>query len=461
MYLINHYLMKKLVLFMALVLSVITLNAQTIINRDPIIEALVKQISAENIETYINKLVSFHTRNNLSVTDDPEIGIGASWEWIKAEMEQYIPRSDGRLSVEYVPYTIGGEGQRIKTEIELKNVVATLKGSNPEDDRILIISAHLDSRASNGNDGKSFAPGANDDGSGIAAILELVRIMSEHQFSATIKFMAVSGEEHGLYGSGHMAKLAKEEDWNIVAMLNNDMIGNSGSSGTLLNDNMRVRVFSEGVPAFETDQMASMRAYTAAENDGKARQLARYTKEVGERYVDQLDVSLIFRNDRFGRGGDHTPFCKLGFTAVRITEFNENYDRTHADTVFKDGIAYGDMPSGVDMEYVRKNAGVNLAVLANLASAPLAPLNVGIKLSGMSNYSTLSWENPEKGKEVAGYYLLMRETYQPLWQKKIYVKGTEITVPYSKDNYFFAVQSVDSEGHESIPVFPSPARRRR
>ena len=332
---------------------------------------MVEQVSRDNIEAYINKLVSFHTRNNFSAQDDPGKGIGASWNWVKSEMEKSIAGSGGRLSVEFAPYTVGGEGQRISKEIELRNVVATLKGTDHGDDRVLLISAHLDSRAAAGNDGEVFAPGANDDGSGIAAILELVRIMSKHEFSATIKFMAVTGEEHGLYGSTHMAKVAKEEKWNLVAMLNNDMIGNSGSSGTLLNDNMRVRVFSEGVPAYETEQMARMRAYTAAENDGKARQLARYVKEVGERYVDQLDVSLIFRNDRFGRGGDHTPFCKEGFTAVRICEFNENYDRTHKDVEEKDGIAYGDMPSGVDFEYVRKNAGVNLAVLANLALAPM------------------------------------------------------------------------------------------
>jgi hypothetical protein len=223
---------------------------------------------------------------------------------------------------------------------------------------------------------------------------------------------------------------------------------------------MRVRVFSEGVPAFETEQMARMRAYTAGENDGKARQLARYVKEVGERYVDQLDVTLVYRNDRFGRGGDHTPFCREGFTAVRICEFNENYDRTHKDIEEKDGIMYGDLPEGVDYEYVRKNAGVNLATMANLASAPCQPENVGIVLSGMSNSSTLRWEKPSKGKEPAGYYLLMRETYQPVWTKKILVKGTEVTIPYSKDNYFFAVQSVDAEGHESLPVFPGPARRR-
>ena len=287
--------MKRSILLSISLLAAIFINAQTIYIQDPDIKNMVDEISGDNIEKYINKLVSFHSRNNFSAQNNPDIGIGASWNWVKKEMEQYIPQSEGRLSVDFVEYKAGGEGTRYEKEVELKNVVATLKGIDPGDDRVLLISAHLDSRASNGNDGEAFAPGANDDGSGIAAILELVRIMSKHKFSATIKFMAVSGEEHGLWGSAHMAKIAKEEGWNMIAMLNNDMIGNSGSSGTLLNDNMRVRVFSEGVPAYETEAMARMRAYTAGENDGKARQLARYTKEIGERYVEQLDVTLIFQ----------------------------------------------------------------------------------------------------------------------------------------------------------------------
>jgi len=284
--------MKRSILLSISLIAVLYINAQTIYIQDPDIKKMVDEISRDNIEKYINKLVSFHSRNNFSEQSDPQKGIGASWNWVKKEMEQYIPQSEGRLSVDFVDYKAGGEGTRYEKEVELKNVVATLKGIDPTDDRILIISAHLDSRAANGNDGQAFAPGANDDGSGIAAILELVRIMSKHKFSATIKFMAVSGEEHGLWGSGHMAKIAREEGWNITAMLNNDMIGNSGSSGTLLNDNMRVRVFSEGVPAYETDDMARMRSYTAAENDGKARQLARYTKEVGERYVAFIHKSF-------------------------------------------------------------------------------------------------------------------------------------------------------------------------
>ncbi len=454
--------MKKYLAFaVVIILSVQITLAQQLIRRDPDISNMVGEISRDSIKAYIHKLVSFHTRHNLSVQDNPEIGIGASWNWVKKELEKYIPGSDGRLSVEFVKYSVGGEGQRIEKETELRNVIATLQGTNASDDRVLIVSAHLDSRVEDNYDSTAFAPGANDDGSGVAAILEMVRIMSAYEFPVTIKYMILTGEEHGLFGASAMADIAADENWNIVALLNNDMIGNSGSSGTLLNDNMRVRVFSEGVPAYETEQMASMRSYTAGENDGKARQLARYIKEVGERYVDQLNVTLVYRNDRFGRGGDHTPFCRKGFTAVRICEFNENYHRTHTTPGERDGILYGDLPEGVDYEYVRKNAGINLATLANLAMSPGQPGNAGIVVSGLSNSTTLRWDKPEVGTEPAGYYILMRETYQSMWQKKIYVTETEVTIPYSKDNYFFAVQSVDSAGHESLPVFPGPARRSR
>jgi Zn-dependent M28 family amino/carboxypeptidase len=433
--------------------------SQTIVNRDPQIKKMVDEISSANIENTVRKLVSFHTRHNLSEQNNPENGIGAAWNWIKAEMEKSIPSSGGRLTVKFEDYSVGGAGQRISKETKLKNVIATLKGTDPSDDRKILISAHLDSRAALDNDNTGFAPGANDDGSGIAAILELVRIMSAQKFPATIVFMAVSGEEHGLYGSKFMADKAKEEKWNIVAMLNNDMIGNSGSSETLLNDNMRVRVFSEGIPAYETEQMAALRKYTSGENDSRSRELARYIKETAERYVDQMTVTLIFRNDRFGRGGDHTPFCQNGFTAVRICEFNENYDRTHKIPAVVNGIQEGDLPEYVDYEYVRKNAGVNLATIANLAMAPYEPEKCGIEVSGLTNKTTIRWTAPEKGKKPAGYYILMRETYQPLWEKKIFVTGTEVTLPYSKDNYFFAVQSVDAEGHESIPVFPGTVRK--
>jgi hypothetical protein len=450
--------MKKLMLLFTFGAITCLTGAQTTIIRDPEISKMVDEISRERIESYVRKLVSFKTRHNLSVQNDTATGIGAAWNWIKTEMEKSIKPSGGRLAVKFEEYTVGGQGQRIPSPVTLKNVIATLNGSDPEDDRKILISAHFDTRVESDNDNTSFAPGADDDGSGIAAILELVRIMSVRRFPATLVFMALSGEEHGLYGAKYMASKAKEENWNIIAMLNNDMIGNSSSSETLLNDNMQVRVFSEGVPAYETDQMATLRRYTSGENDSKARQLARYIKETGERYVDQLKVTLIFRNDRFGRGGDHTPFCQEGFTAVRICEFNENYDRTHKTPRIENGIQFGDLPEYVDYEYVRKNAGVNLATMANLAMAPYEPVNCGIVVTGLTNKTTLRWEAP-KGAQPSGYFILMRETYQPLWEKKIFVTGTEVTLPYSKDNYFFGVQSVDNKGHESLAVFPGQARR--
>ncbi len=451
----------KFILSVLITLTTVTIVAegQTIIKRDPLIYDMVKQISSEKIEEHILTLVDFHTRHNLSEQDHPTRGIGASWNWTKEEFESYIPLSGGRLTVEFDEYTTGGPRQRLPEEVNLKNVIATLHGTNPDDDRIILILAHLDSRAARGLDAESFAPGANDNGSGMAAILEMARIMAPHEFSATIKFVALSGEEQGLLGARHLAARAKEEEWNIIAVLNNDMIGNSSSCGTLLNDNTRVRVFSEGVPAYETQEMASLRRYTSGENDGRARQLARYIKEVGERYVDQLDVTLIFRNDRFGRGGDHTPFAQQGFTAIRISEFNENYDRTHQIVREVDGIQFGDLPEGVDYEYVRKNTGINLATVANLALAPYEPVGAGISMAGLNNSTTIRWEAPSEGVRPAGYYILMRETYMPLWQRKIFVTGTEVTLPYSKDNYFFAVQAVSEDGHESLPVFPGRLRR--
>ena len=451
--------MKRYTLIFFFLILVLSCNAQTIMIHDPEIKKMTDEISKENIEQYVRKMASFHTRHNMSEQNDPVRGIGAAWNWIKAEMEKSIGASDGRLEVKFEEYTVGGKGERIPHPVKLKNVVAILKGTDPGDDRKIIISAHLDSRAALDNDSTGFAPGANDDGSGVAAILELVRIMSTRKYSATIVFMAVSGEEHGLYGAKYMTAKAKQENWNIIAMLNNDMIGNSGSSETLLNDNMRVRVFSEGIPALETDQMVALRKYTSGENDSKARQLARYIKEIGERYLEQLNVTLVFRNDRFGRGGDHTPFCQEGFTAVRICEYNENYDRTHKIPELVNGIQEGDLPEYVDYEYVRKNAGINLATIANLALAPYEPVNCGIVTGGLTNKTILKWESPSKGVKPSGYYILMRETFQPLWEKKIFVKGNEVTLPYSKDNYFFGIQSVDSVGHESIAVFPGQARK--
>jgi hypothetical protein len=429
----------------------------TTIQRDLRISQMINEISSANIENNVRKMVGFGTRHTFSSRSDKEKGIGAACDWVKYEFEKYSKDSGGRLDIKLDSVYLEPDGKRITRKVLLINVMATLKGTDPNDKRVFIVGGHLDSRNSDPNDSVDTAPGANDDASGVSAVLELARVMSKQNFPATIIFVAFSGEEQGLNGSAFLAKNAKEQNWEVVAMLNNDMIGNSYSSETNLKDNMQVRVFSEGIPFLESDEMKNIRQSTNGENDSRSRQLARYIKEVGERYVDQLEIKLIYRNDRFLRGGDHTSFNRQGFTAVRFCEMNENYDHQHQNIREENGIKFGDLPEFVDYEYARKITGANLAVLSNLALAPHVPQNVGIVVSGLTNSTTLKWKTPQ-GKTPKGYFILMRETYQPLWEKKIFTDKTEITLPYSKDNYFFAVQSVDEEGHESLPVWPVPVR---
>ncbi len=432
--------------------------AQTAVTHDPEIKKMVDELSADKLEALVRKLASFETRHSLSTTKDKKRGIGAAREWVKSEFEKYAKASGGRMTVELDKFTVKANGQRIPEDVEMANVMATLKGTDPNDDRVLIVSGHLDSRNTDIMDAKGKAPGANDDGSGVAAVMELARIMASRQFPATIIFVAVSGEEQGLMGARHLAEKAKAQNWNLIAMLNNDMLGNSMSDETGLRNNMQVRIFSEGIPYVETEEQARMRRATNRDNDSESRQLARYMKEVGERYVDQLEVQLVYRNDRFLRGGDHTPFSQNGFPAIRVCEMNENYKYQHQDVRVENGEQYGDLPEFIDYEYLRKNTALNLASLANLAKAPYAPVAVGVNIKNLTNKTYLQWEAPKKGKKPAGYYILMRETSSPVWQKKLYVTDTKATLPYSKDNYFFAVQSVDADGHESIPVFPMPVR---
>ncbi|RPA69616.1 M20/M25/M40 family metallo-hydrolase [Cyclobacteriaceae bacterium YHN15] len=449
--------MKRIILLITFFTVHFSFAQTQLIHRNAVIAGMVNEISSENLEKYVRDLAGFRTRHTLSANNENE-GILASQNYVLNLFKSFESSSNGRLSSYIDTFTILADGRRIPTDSQLGNVMATLKGTDPNDDRIFIISAHIDSRALDVMNKEIDAPGANDDGSGVAAVIELARIMSNNSYPATIVFVIVSGEEQGLKGAAYLAEKAKNENWNLVAMLNNDMIGNSFSSETNINDNTKVRIFSEGVPAAETERMAAIRRYTNGENDSKSRQLARYMKEVGERYVDQLEVKLVYRNDRFLRGGDHTPFAQQGFTAIRVCEMNENYYHQHENVREENGIQYGDLPEFVDFEYMRKITGINLASLASLASAPSEPNNVGIDVRKLSNTSTLRWEAPEKGK-AKGYYVLMRETDASMWQKKFYTEETSLTIPYSKDNYFFAVQAVGEEGHESLAVFPQPITR--
>ncbi|WP_316830124.1 M28 family metallopeptidase [Pedobacter aquatilis] len=449
--------MKKIftiIFFSGLTLS---LSAQTIVNRNADIDKMVKAVNPDSLKSYITKMVAFGTRSTISDTKSKTKGIGAARNWVVSKFNQFAKQGDGRLTAFLDTVTIKPDGRRVDQPIVLGNAVAVLKGTDANDKRVFVVSGHLDSRVTDVMNRVSDAPGANDDGSGVAGVIEAARIMSQYKFGATVIFVAVSGEEQSLLGSGFMAAKAKKEGWNIEAMLNNDMIGSNNASETQIIDNTKLRVFSEGLPAYELDKYAkSIRQY-GLENDGKSRQLARYVKETGERYVDQLEIKLIYRNDRFLRGGDHSPFAENGFAAVRITEMNENFDHQHQDLRTDKGVKYGDLIEFMDFEYLRKNTAVNIATLANLAKAPSMPTEVKVDVKNLSNSTYLYWKAPVNGV-VKGYYVLMRETSNAAWQKKFFTTSTEMQLPYSKDNYLFAVQSVGNEDNESLPVVPAVGR---
>lgn len=453
-------------LFALLTASLPSVAQTTIVNRDPQIADLVGQLSADSLRSHINGLVSFGTRHTLSTTIDPKKGIGAARQWILGKFNQYAKQSGGRLTATIDKWTLPADGRRIDKPADMGNVMATLKGTDPADTRVFIVQGHMDSRVTNVMNRDADAPGANDDGSGTAAVIELCRVMSKSQFPATVIFVALTGEEQGLLGAEHLSERAVAEKWNLEAVLNNDIMGSNNSNETNIIDNTRLRVFSEGLPGNllkdTTNRISQIRQF-GNENDGKARSLARYLKEVGERYVDNLEVVMVYRNDRYLRGGDHTPYVQRGFAAVRLTEMNENYNHQHQDLRTENAgtpvaTEYGDYPKFMDFDYLRKNTAVNLATLANLAKAPTVPQKVTVDVRNLTNSTALYWQAPQVGK-VKGYYVLMRETYWPFWQKKFFTTKLGMTLPYSKDNYYFAVQAVSEDGNESLPVLPVPNLR--
>ena len=449
--------MKKIlfIVFTSCLMQHIT--AQQIIDRDKEIDQMVKEVSPDSLKSYIKNLVAFGTRNTLSTQTDSKRGIGAARKWVLNKFTEFARQSNGRLSAFIDTTTLLPDNKRVDAPLLLGNVVATLKGTDAADKRLFIISGHLDNMRTDVMDRTGDAPGANDDGSGSAAVLECARIMSRHSFAATIIFITVSGEEQGLLGAYYMAQKLKAQNLTIEAVLNNDIMGSNNSNETNIINNTQVRVFSEGLPYYELDKNARTIRQLGLENDGISRQLARYVKETGERYVDNLQVVMVYRNDRFLRGGDHTPYVENGFAAVRITEMNENYTRQHQDVRQENGIEYGDLLEHIDFEYLRKNTALNLANLANLAKAPAMPEAVKIDVKKLGNTSSLNWQQPNTG-QVKGYYILLRETTSAFWQKKIFTDQLQIILPYSKDNYFFAVQSVGLNGNESLPVVPGISR---
>lgn len=447
----------KPVFFFSLLFVSLQAFSQTIVRRDPFIEKMIQEVSTDSLQSYIKTLVAFGTRNTLSTQTESQRGIGAARNWVLGRFNEMAKQSSGRMTANIDTTTLQPDGKRVDKVLVLGNVMATLRGTDPKDNRLFIISGHLDNMRSSVMDRLGDAPGANDDGSGVAAVLECARVMSSRDFPATIIFVAVSGEEQGLLGAAYLSEKAKKGNWNIEAVLNNDIMGSNNSNETNIIDNTKIRVFSEGLPAFETEKNASLIRSLGLENDGKSRQLARYVKEIGERYVDNLQVVMIYRNDRFLRGGDHTPFAQQGFPAVRFTEMNENYTRQHQDVRIENNVQYGDLPEFIDFEYLRKNTCMNLSNLANLARSPYAPAAVKMDVKKLTNSTYLYWTTPASGK-IKGYYILIRETTSPVWQKKLFTAETEIRLPYSKDNYFFAVQAVNDAGNESLPVVPGIGR---
>ena len=422
------------------------------------IPKIVAEINPKNIENTIRKLVSFGTRNTLSQQDDPNRGIGAARDWLYAEFQKAAAQSEGRMTVEKQTFE-QAKAQRVPQPTMLTNIVATLKGTQPESaNRVYVVSGHYDSMCSSPTDAKCDAPGANDDASGTAAVLEMARVMARYKFDATIIFMAVPGEEQGLLGATYFAEQAKKSNMDIEGMFTNDIVGNSlGGNG--VRDARTVRVFSEGVPSNETQQEAATRRSVGGENDSQSRQLARFVKEVAERYLPSMKVWLIYRRDRYGRGGDHQPFLERGFSAVRFTEPNENYQHQHQNVRTENGIKFGDLPEFVDFLYVANVARVNAAALAALASGPARPRTVTFPTS-LSNDTPIKWD-ANKEPDLAGYEIVWRDTTAPLWTNAQPV-GNVLTFTMkgmSKDNYFFGVRAIDKDGNRSPVTYPRPLPR--
>ncbi|MBT1452247.1 M28 family metallopeptidase [Glaciecola sp. XM2] len=418
---------------------------------------IAKAVSAKNIEQDIQTLVSFGTRHTLSETESDTRGIGAARRWIKAEFDKISADCGGCLEVFYQSEVISGE-RRIPDPVEVVSVIAIQRGST-DPNRYVMMSGDIDSRVSDIMNYTDDAPGANDNASGVAGTLEAARVLSKYTFNGSIVYAALAGEEQGLFGGRILAEYAKAQDWKLKAVLNNDMIGNiEGVNGII--DNTTARIFAEGTRQQETQQEANLRRFTGGEVDSPSRNLARYIDMMADRYIENLDTMVVYRLDRFRRGGHHRPFNDLAFPGVRIMETNENYNRQHQDLRTEDGIVYGDTIDGVDFDYAAKLTGLNAVSLASMAWAPKPPIEVSIS-GAVQPSTTLSWgalpqdENPQ----LKGYKIYWRLTDAPQWQFSRYVGNvTEFTLENIViDNYFFGVASVSTDGHESPVVYPGPA----
>jgi hypothetical protein len=423
---------------------------------NPLLDEIATAPSATRIERDVRTLVGFGTRHTLSDTVSETRGIGAARRWVHAEFERISHDCGGCLEVRYVSGTVKGE-PRIPGPVEVVSVIAIQRGTS-DPNRYVIMSGDIDSRVSDIMDATSDAPGANDNASGLAGTLEAARVLSRHHFGATIVYAALSGEEQGLFGGKFLAEEAHKAGWRIEAMLNNDMIGNvSGIDGVV--DNHTARVFADGTRANETTEEARQRRFNGGEVDSPSRNLARYIERMSS-HVPNLDVMMVYRLDRFGRGGHHRPFNDLGYPAVRVMETHEQYDRQHQDLRTENGRVYGDTIAGVDFTYAAKLTALNAVTLAGLASAPPPPAEVDIK-GAVTADTTLTWRRPDpkQAPNLAGYKLYWRLTTDPRWAQSRWIGDvTSYTLKNVMiDNYFFGVAAVAKDGTESPVVFPGAA----
>ncbi|MEQ1607281.1 MAG: M28 family metallopeptidase [Pyrinomonadaceae bacterium] len=447
----------KLLLLLSLCFCVLAVPAQKQ-KPDPEIQRMLKEVSAKNIEATIRKLVSFGTRNTLSDQNSKERGIGAARDWILSEFRKISVECGMCLDPQMQTF-LQPKAARVPEPTNLSNVFAVQTGTT-DPSRIYVVSGHYDSMCSSPTDAKCDAPGANDDASGTAVSIELARVMSKRKFDATIVFMAVPGEEQGLLGATHYADEAKKLKMNIEAMFTNDIVGGVTSHK---NSQFRkkVRVFSEGVPSNETEQEANIRRRVGGENDSTSRQIARYVKEQADRYLKDFGAWMIYRRDRYGRGGDNQPFVERGFAGIRFTESDEDYTHQHQNVRTENGIFYGDTPEFVDFEYTANVARVNLAALASLASSPGKPKNV-VLIDRLTNDTELKWDAGTDA-DLAGYELVWRDTTAAEWTNSLPIGNvtTYTAKGMSKDNFFFGIRAVDKSGNKSPVVYPRPAQAPR
>ena len=421
---------------------------------------IIEASSAARIESDIRTLAGFGTRNTFSDTTSSTRGIGAARRWIEAEFNRISEACDGCLDVSTQRNLIEqGSSDRAVQDVWVVNVLAIQRGFRYPD-RYVIMAGDIDSRNSSSTDGEGDAPGANDNASGMAGVLEAARILSAYEFPTSIIYVGLSGEEQGLWGGAYMAAVAAEEGWDIVGVLNNDMIGNiEGVDGVI--ENSTFRVFSEPTPVTETDRQRQRRRYEGGEVDGVSRQLARYVARMTDQHFTNLEAKMIYRLDRFGRGGHHRPFNDAGFPGIRIMETHENYIRQHQDIRTENGIAYGDVIEGVNFDYAARLTAVNAVALAGLAWAPPEPDAVRIG-GAVQPSTTLQWD-PVEDPDLAGYHIWWRDTTAPQWPHSRFVPAgtTEFTLEGMViDNFLYGVSSVGADGNESVVVFPSGRIRR-